>query len=261
MKKAAFIGTGNMGSALVRAACKALGGGEVAVSNRTFAKAQALAKETGCTACESNLEAAQAAEYIFLCVKPYQMRDVMAELAPAMPSKVLVSVAAGITVSELEDWAGEGVPVLRIIPNTPCAIGRGLTAVAGGKCVKEEHFAGVEAILAASGRVDRLDEHLFDAFNALAGCGPAFVYPFIEALADAGVLMGLPRPMAQTYAAQMVQGAAGMVLESGKHPGQLKDEVCSPGGYTIEGVAALEHSGLRAAAMDAVLAAWRKGLK
>jgi len=261
MRKAAFIGVGNMGSALVRAACKALGGQQVCVSNRTFAKAEALAAETGCQAFSGNLEAARAAEYVFLCVKPYQMRDVMAEIATAMDGKVLVSVAAGIPVAQLEEWAGEGVPVLRIIPNTPCAIGKGLTAVAGGKYVEEEHFAGVETILAESGRVDRLDEHLFDAYNALAGCGPAFVYPFIEALADAGVLMGLPRPMAQTYAAQMVQGAAGMVLESGKHPGQLKDEVCSPGGYTIEGVVALEHSGLRAAVMDAVLAAWRKGLK
>ena len=240
MKKAAFIGTGNMGSALARAACKALGGGEVAVSNHTFAKAEALANELGCTACQSNLECAQAAEYIFLGVKPWQVEGVITEIKPALSGRVLVSMAAAPDLAQLQAWAGEGVPVLRIMPNTPCAIGKGLTALCGGAHAKEEHYAGVEAILAASGRVDRLEERLIDAFGAVAGCGPAFVYPYIEALADGGVM------------------AAAMVLETGEHPGKLKDDVCSPGGSTIEGVAALERHGLRAAAIDAVLASWKK---
>lgn len=258
MKKAAFIGTGNMGSALVRAACKALGGNEVAVSNHTFAKAEALAKETGCQAYPTNLECAQAGEYVFLGVKPWQVRGVIDEIRPVLAGKVLVSMAAGPGLDQLQAWAGKNVSVLRIMPNTPCAIGKGLTALCGGEAAKEEHFAGVEAILAASGRVDRLEERLMDAFGAVAGCGPAFVYPYIEALADGGVTAGLPRAKAMTYAAQMVLGAAAMVLETGEHPGKLKDDVCSPGGSTIEGVAALERHGLRAAAIDAVLAAWKK---
>lgn len=258
MKKAAFIGTGNMGSALVRAACKALGGGEVAVSNHTFAKAEALAGETGCTAYPTNLECAQAGEYVFLGVKPWQVEGVINEIKPALSGKVLVSMAAAPDLAQLQAWAGESVPVLRIMPNTPCAIGKGLTALCGGVNAGEEHYTGVETILAASGQVDRLEERLIDAFGSVAGCGPAFVYPYIEALADGGVTAGLPRAKAMTYAAQMVLGAAAMVLETGEHPGKLKDDVCSPGGSTIEGVAALERHGLRAAAIDAVLAAWKK---
>lgn len=259
MAKVAFIGVGNMGSALAKAACKSLGGEQVAVSNRTRSKAEALAKELGCRAYPSNREAAQAAEYIFLCVKPKQIRDLVEELSPVLPGKVLVSVAAGVTLAQLRSWAGETVPVLRIMPNTPCEIGKGLTALSGGASAKEEHFAGVEQILAKSGLVERMEEEMIEPYNAIAGCGPAFVYPYIEALADGGVLVGLHRDEAIRYAAQMVLGAAAMVLETGKHPGELKDAVCSPGGLTIEGVAELERHGLRAAAIDAVVAAWKKG--
>ena len=258
MKKVAFIGVGNMGGALLRAACKALGPGKVVCSNRTFSKTQALAAETGCTACQTNLEAATAAQYLFLCVKPKQIKSLLAELSPALPDKVVVSVAAGIALDDLQTWAGPDTPVLRIMPNTPCAIGKGMTALCGGASAKEEHFTDIEAILAASGLVERIEEGQMDAFSAVAGCGPAFIYPYIEALADGGVAAGLPRKQAMTYAAQMTLGAAAMVLETGEHPGALKDAVCSPGGSTIEGVAQLERHGLRAAAIDAVLAAWKK---
>lgn len=257
MKRAAFIGAGNMGSALVKAACKAIGPEEVIVTNRTFAKAEALAMETGCEAVKGNHLALEG-EYIFLCVKPKQIKAVVEELAPHLAGRVLVSVAAGVEIKDIQRWAGESVPVLRIMPNTPCAIGKGMTALAGGASAKEEHFTEVKAILADSGRVDRLDEGLFDAFSAVAGCGPAFIYLYIEALADGGVAAGLPRSAALTYAAQMTLGAAAMVLETGEHPGKLKDDVCSPGGSTIAGVHELERHGLRGAAMDAVLSAWKK---
>lgn len=259
MAKAAFIGTGNMGSALAKAACRGLGGDQVAVANRTCEKAKVLAEEIGCRVYSTNRKAAEAAEYIFLCVKPKQIKALIEELTPVMEGKVLISVAAGVTLAELQAWAGDQVPVLRIMPNTPCEIGRGLTALAGGRFAREEHFAEVEMILSCSGLVERMEEDMIEPYNAVAGCGPAFVYPYIEALADGGVLVGLHREDAIRYAAQMVLGAAAMVLETGKHPGALKDAVCSPGGLTIEGVAELERHGLRAAAIDAVVAAWKKG--
>ena len=259
MAKAAFIGVGNMGGALAKAACKSLGGDQVAVSNRTWSKAEALASKIGCQAFRTNQVAALEAEYIFLCVKPKQIREVIQELKPLLKGKALVSVAAGVTLAQLQDWAGEDVPVLRIMPNTPCEIGKGLTALAGGRTAGEEHLGQVERILACSGLVERMEEEMIEPYNAVAGCGPAFVYPYIEALADGGVLVGLHREEALRYAAQMVMGAAAMVLETGEHPGKLKDAVCSPGGLTIEGVAELERHGLRAAAIDAVVAAWKKG--
>lgn len=258
MKKAAFIGTGNMGSALIKAACRALGPDQVVVANRTFEKAEELARETGCQAVRTNQEAAAAGEYVFLCVKPKLIHGVLEELSGALSDRVVVSVAAGVLLADLESWTGERVPVLRIMPNTPCAIGAGMTALTGGKTAKEKHFTDVEDILAQTGRVERIEEGLMDAFSAVAGCGPAFIYPYIEALADGGVAAGLPRSKALVYAAQMTLGAASMVLESGAHPGKLKDDVCSPGGSTIAGVAELERHGLRAAAIDAVLAAWQK---
>lgn len=259
MMKAAFIGVGNMGGALAKAASKSLGANRVMVSNRTYEKAEQLSREIGCRAFQTNREAVREADCIFLCVKPKQIHGLIQELRPELKEKILVSVAAGITLAELQEWAGAEIPVLRIMPNTPCAIGKGLTALSGGRTAKEEHFAMVEEILACSGVVERMEEEMIEPYNAVAGCGPAFVYPYIEALADGGVLVGLHREEAIRYAAQMVMGAAAMVLESGEHPGKLKDAVCSPGGLTIEGVAELERHGLRAAAIDAVVAAWKKG--
>lgn len=171
-------------------------------------------------------------------------------------TKVLVSIAAGLNTSSISDAVGNlDLPILRVMPNTPSAIGRGMLALCGAAGVQEAYFAGVEEILSCAGRVERIQETQMDAFSAVAGCGPAFVYQFIEALADGGVMAGLPRGQAQIYAAQTVFGSAAMVLESGKHPGQLKDEVCSPGGSTIAGVAALEKRAFRAAAIEAVQAA------
>ena len=154
--------------------------------------------------------------------------------------------------------AGYDVPILRISPNMCVSIGKGMTALSAREGVDETVIQGVEEILGDTGRVVRLDESLKDQFGVIAGCGPAFVYPYIEALADGAVSTGLPRQQAMEYAAQMVMGAAAMVLESGKHPGQLKDEVCSPGGSTIAGVAELERGGLRAAAINAVQAAYKR---
>ena len=264
MKKVAFIGTGNMGGALIQAACQAVGPDQVVITDRDAARAQTLADQLGCTAVSGNGEAARQAEYVFLCVKPQVMAGVVGELVPVLAQqrdKVLVTIAAGIQIATLRGWL-EGLDyapaVLRIMPNTPASIGMGMLALTGEPEAREEHFQGVEDILAKAGRVERLSENQMDAFSAIAGCGPAFVYPFIEALADGGVKVGLPRQQAMVYAAQMVLGSAAMVLETGKHPGQLKDEVCSPGGSTIAGVAVLEEKAFRSAAIQAVEAAFHK---
>ena len=268
IKKEAFIGVGNMGGALARAAGRAVGADQVVLINRTPSKAEALAAELGCVAAADPMEAVQSARYIFLGVKPNGMCPLLAELAPVLAYcrkvKVLVSMAAGLRIEDMRPYlkaAGYNVPVVRIMPNTCVAIGKGMTAISIDERVDECWIPGVEELLSATGRVVRISESLMDQFSAVAGCGPAFVYPYIEALADGAVSTGLPRQQAMEYAAQMVLGAAAMVLESGKHPGQLKDEVCSPGGSTIAGVAELERGGLRAAAINAVQAAYEKSTK
>lgn len=265
MRTAAFIGTGNMGGALAQAACRALSPSDVILTNRSPEKADALARKLGCVAALSNEAVVRSAKYIFLGVKPQVYAELAKELTPVLSSchkagedKVLISMAAGLTLDTLKSFyseVGYDIPILRIMPNTCVAIGKGVVALAGEE---EEHLAAVEQILGAAGLVERIPERLMDAFTSVAGCGPAFVYPFIESLADGGVMAGLPRQQALRYAAQTVLGAAAMVLETGKHPGQLKDEVCSPGGSTIAGVAELERAGLRSAVTDAVLASWKR---
>ena len=268
MKKAAFIGVGNMGGALARAACRAVGPEQVILFNRTAAKAEKLGAELGCAVAGSAGDAVWAAQYIFVGVKPDGLRPLLEELAPQLrdrhrvgEDKVLVSMAAGLTIEDLRPHlagAGYYVPIVRIMPNTCVAVGKGMTALCANEAAGEEHVRGVEELLSAPGAVERIPEAMMDQFSAVAGCGPAFVYPYIEALADGAVSTGLPRKQAVEYAAQMVLGAAAMVLESGKHPGQLKDEVCSPGGSTIAGMAELERGGVRAAAINAVQAAYRR---
>ncbi len=268
MKTVAFIGTGNMGGALARAACRALTPEQVILSDHDRSKSDELALTLGCEAAATNEQAVRAAKYLFLCVKPQFFASVAAELTPLLRScheagedKVLVSIAAGLKLDTIRGHyadVGYDIPILRIMPNTCVAIGKGTLALASKEGEDEANLLEVEHILSQAGLVERLPERLMDQFTAVAGCGPAFVYPFIEALADGGVMTGLPRDQAMRYAAQTVLGAAAMVLESGQHPGQLKDAVCSPAGSTIAGVAELERSGFRAAAMDAVLAAFRR---
>ena len=219
-----FIGTGNMGGALARALVREVSPLDVYLNNRTPAKAEALAAELGARA-DTAAHIAAACDYIFLGVKPNLIAGVLAQLAPTLAQRtdkpVLVSMAAGVTIAALEQ-AAPGCPILRIMPNTACAVGAGLT---------------------------------------VAGCGGAFACLFMEGLADGAVTCGLPRDKANTFAAQMLLGAARLALESGKPFGQMKDEICSPGGTTIAGVRALEEGGLRAAAMNAVIAAYEKTLQ
>ena len=256
-----FIGTGNMGGALARAARKVLSGDQILLSNRTAAKAEALAAELQCRAAD-NAAAAKEADYLFLGVKPQMMEGMLAEIAPVLTARrdrfVLVTMAAGLAIADIQRMAGGDYPVLRIMPNTPAAIGEGMVLYAPGADVTEAEVQTFLDAMAGAGRFSPLPEHLMDAGSAVAGCGPAFVDLFIEALADGGVACGLPRAQALEFAAQMAAGSAKLILESGQHPGVLKDAVCSPGGTTIQGVRTLEAGGFRSAVMEAVIAAYEK---
>ena len=257
-----FIGTGNMGAALARAVCKTVPPQQVLLTNRTPAKAEALAEELGCAA-GTNEEVARACRLIFLGVKPQVMGEMLASLTPVLKERedcfVLVTMAAGLTCARIREMAGGNYPVIRIMPNTPSAIGEGMILYTSDGVTEEEMHVFLDA-MSGAGRLAPLEERLIDAGSCVAGCGPAFVDLFIEALADGGVACGLPRALALEFAAQMTVGSARLVLQSGQHPGALKDAVCSPGGTTIQGVRTLEEAGFRGAVMDAVIAAYEKNL-
>jgi pyrroline-5-carboxylate reductase len=256
-----FIGTGNMGGALAKAAAKVLSPEKLLLSNKTFAKAQALADQLGCKALSVE-EVAQNAELLFLGVKPHMMASLLADLAPILSGRqkpfCLVSMAAGLTMADIQRMAGAEYPVIRIMPNTPVSVGQGVILYDKTENVIPEALEAFLAGMAQAGLLDPLPEKLIDAGSAVAGCGPAFAALFMEALADGGVACGLPRAKAMEYAAKMLLGTATLALESGQHPGALKDAVCSPGGSTIAGVRALEQGAFRAAAMNAVEAAFHR---
>lgn len=258
--KFGFIGVGNMGGALAIAAAKTLPGAEIAVSSRTPAKAQTVAQRLGCRAA-TNQELAREAKFLFLGVKPQMMGEMLSGIAPTLSSRtdvVLVSMAAGLTTDTIAAMAGGTFPVIRIMPNTPSAVGQGMISYTVNSLVTNSELQEFLEGMAAAGRLDPLPEHLMDAGSAVSGCGPAFACQFVEALADGGVACGLPREKALLYSAQMLLGAATLILESGQHPGALKDAVCSPAGSTIQGVRVLEERGFRGAVMDAVIAAYEK---
>jgi pyrroline-5-carboxylate reductase len=261
------IGSGNMGNALMKGAAGIVGPGHIFFTDEDKAKAQAAAQALGAGVLSSNGEGARKGDYLFLAVKPQVMPEVLGEIASALEVrkgnlKAVVSMAAGWSIGKiqslLQGHGAVGVPVVRIMPNTPALISRGMIALCGSAEAAAEDLAELETILSAAGVVDRVEERYLDAVTGLSGSGPAFVYMFIEALADGGVQAGLPRDKALRYAAQTVLGSAAMVLETGKHPGELKDMVCSPGGTTIAGVAALEQGAFRGTVMGAVEAAWQR---
>ena len=251
--KIAVIGTGNMGGAIVRALCRAAGPEQVFISNRTRAKAEALADELGCTVCDTDEACAAGADFVFLGVKPAGIRDVIALITPQLKADaVLVSMAAGVTGAAMREALGGGDnPIVRILPNTPCAIGRGLVLIAPCGDVAERTLSALEALLAPCGQTGFLTEAQADAGMTVGGCTPAYTYMFINALAEGAERAGLPRADALQWAATAVSGAAELLKQSGKTPEKLCQEVCSPGGSTIEGVNALREAdfeGLTAAA-------------
>ena len=259
-----FIGTGNMGAAVARAAAKSGLAERILLSNRTPAKAAALAEELPGAKLSTNEEIAREAQLIFLGVKPQMMAPVLDPLGYILHKRedrfVLATMAAGLTCGRIRDMVDMDCPVIRMMPNTPAAIGAGVVQYCG-QGVAVDELDAFAALLAPAGLVDSVPEGLIDAASAVSGCGPAFACMFLEALADGGVACGLPRDKALAYAAQMLAGSARLALEGGRHPGALKDAVCSPGGTTIQGVRVLEERGFRAAAMDAVIAAYEKTVR
>lgn len=261
MKTMAFIGTGNMGSAIVRAVCRTTDPSEVVIANRTPAKALRLVEECGCVMSQSNSAAATNAKYVVLGVKPNVVCDVLREISPVLTEdQIIVSMSAGVTSGQMREALGKNNPIVRLLPNMPCSIGKGIMLIIPCGEIDEKVVEELRDLFSACGLTDFTDEAHADVGMVIEGCTPAYAYMFIEALADGAVAAGLTRDKAIQWAAQAVAGAAAMVLESGKHPEQLKDEVCSPGGTTIQGVRALEAGGFRSAAMEAVLAAAGKSV-
>lgn len=256
-----FIGVGNMGGALAKSASHNLAADRIVLSDQSLEKAKALASELACHFADRQT-AARESEFLFLGVKPHIMPILLRDLQPMLKSRetapVLVSMAAGLTLSQIEAMAGASYPIIRIMPNTPVSEGAGVILYVKNAAVSETQLETFLSVMSAAGKLCPLDEALMDAGSAVSGCGPAFAYLFMDALADGGVACGLSRPDALQFAAQTVLGAAQMILATGKHPDQLKNEVCSPGGSTIQGVRTLEQRAVRAACMDAVISAFEK---
>jgi len=259
-----FLGAGKMALALARGFIKAelVGPKDMAAADPVAAARKHFADEIGVTATESNADVAKTANILILAVKPDQCSGVLAGLRGRFTSNhLLISIAAGVTLAKLEGALPPGARVIRVMPNTPALVGMGASAFALGTSATPDDGELAKRLLSAVGIAFPVKESLLDAVTGLSGSGPAYVFQFIEALSDGGVAAGLPRDLATKLSAQTVSGAAKMVLETGQHPGALKDQVTSPGGTTIEGLHELEKGRMRAIVMSAVRAATEKSKK
>ena len=254
--KYGFIGCGNMGGAIAKALSKSTT--DILVADRS-GKAQNLAAQLG-IGYSSNSVIAGNCDRIFLGVKPHMMKDMLAPLQEVLAQRkpLLITMAAGLEIRQIEEFVGARLPVIRIMPNTPTAIGKGVIQYCCNDLVTEEILADWLKDMEPCGLLDNLEERLIDAASAISGSGPAYMYVFLEALADGAVACGIPRAKAYEYAAMTMVGSAEMFLQTKTHPGALKDAVCSPGGSTIAGLRALESHAFRAAAMDCVIATYNK---
>lgn len=253
----AVLGVGMMGSALARGlvASGAMPGAGIRLYDTNEAKALSLTEVAGSRCPASAQAAVTGADIILIAVKPAIVPEVLAEIAPFLsPAPLVVSIAAGVRLEKMESLLPKGVPIVRVMPNTPSLIGKGATALSRGTHATEEHLQLAQSLFQAVGIAVEVPEKLLDAVTGLSGSGPAYVYLIIEALADGGVKQGIPRDIARLLAAQTVLGAAEMVLSSDQHPAQLKDNVTTPGGTTIAGLHVLENAAVRGALINAVQA-------
>ena len=263
--KIGFIGCGNMGSAMVKGILSAgkVIPSELIVSKKTANKTDEL-KALGVTVISDNAEVAKKSDVIVLAVKPYQLDEVYGEIREYIKAdQIIVSIAAGVSLSSVEqalmsmEVAGK-IKVVRAMPNTPAQVGEAMTALSVNANITEEDERLILSYFNSFGKAEIVPESLMDVVTGLSGSSPAFVYMFMEAMADAAVAEGMTRSQAYKFVGQTLRGAATMLLETGKHPGELKDAVCSPGGTTIEGVCTLEAAGFRAAVVDGVTASIEK---
>lgn len=255
-----FLGAGQMARALARGWLDAglIAADRCAASDPSAGARESFTASTGIAATPSNRAVVGSTDVLVLAVKPQHMGDLLVEIRPAVDDQLVVSIAAGVSLAQLRVRLDDAVRVIRVMPNTACQVQACAAAYAAGPTARPEDVAIVDRLLNAVGRAFAVPEKLLDAVTGLSGSGPAFVYAVIESLSDGGVFAGLPRDVATALAAQTVLGAAKMVLETGRHPGELKDQVTSPGGTTIHGLAELERGGVRAALMSAVAAAARR---
>ncbi|XP_004233250.1 pyrroline-5-carboxylate reductase [Solanum lycopersicum] len=257
--KLGFIGAGKMAESIARGVVKSgiLPASRIRTAHSGSARRTAF-ESIGVTVLDNNSQVVEDSDVIIFSVKPQVVKNVVSELKPILSEKkLLVSVAAGIKLKDLQEWAGQG-RFIRVMPNTPSAVGEAATVITLGEKATTEDGELISQLFGAIGKVWKADEKLFDAVTGLSGSGPAYVFLAIEALADGGVAAGLPRELALGLASQTVLGAASMVSGMSKHPGQHKDDVASPGGTTIAGIHELEKSGFRGILMNAVVAAAKR---
>ncbi len=257
----AFLGTGNMAEAIIRGLLRsnAAKPGEIIATARRADRRAELQKAYALAPSHDNVAATEKADVVVLCVKPQAMAKLVEEIAPAVtPQKLILSVAAGVPIAAFQRKLGAGSRLVRAMPNMPALVGAGATAIAAGEHATPEDLATATALFQAVGTVTVVEESLLDAVTGLSGSGPAYIFLIIEALSDAGVKVGLSRHQATALATQTVLGSAKLMLETGAHPGHLKDQVTSPGGTAIAGLHTLEAGGLRTTLIDAVEAATRR---
>lgn len=260
-KKYAFIGGGNMGEALIKGLLKSglAKSQDIVVAEPLAERRQYLKQEYRIAVDEDNKNAVKEAGIVVLAVKPQVIDKALKEIGQILDkNQLVISIAAGVKIERIESFLPEGTPVIRTMPNTPALVLCGATAMAPGKSVLKKHLKQALALFEAVGVAVEVEEKHMDAVTGLSGSGPAYVFIFLEALADGGVLQGLSREQALTLAAQTIFGSARLALEPGAHPGRLKDMVASPGGTTITGLQVLERGGLRGLIMDAVAAAAKR---
>lgn len=255
-KRIGFIGCGNMGSSIVGGLIKSrfCSSNDIIVSTRIQESADKLKRSLNIFSTIDNKYVATEADIIFLAVKPNMYEKVISEIKDSInKDKIIVTIAAGITISDMETWLGNEYKIVRTMPNTPALVGEAISAICHNENVSEEELSYVIDIFNSIGEVVELEEKDFHGFIALCGSSPAYVFMFIEAMADGAVKLGIPREKAYKMAARSLLGSAKMVLDTSKHPGELKDMVCSPAGTTIDAIVELEKQGFRSSVIEAMI--------
>lgn len=260
--KIGFIGLGNMAKAVISGMLKKqiVAKEDIIGSAKTSATLKNIEKTFGIKTYSDNSEVAKQADILILAIKPQFFGDVLPKIKDAVREDTLIiSLAAGKTMADIENTFGRSIKLVRCMPNTPALVGEGCTGVCRNQNVSDAEMAACMELMNSFGHAEEIEERLIDAVSGVSGCSPAYVFMFLEALADGAVEAGMPRKQAYTFAAKAVMGSARLLLETGKHPGELKDMVTSPAGTTIEGVRVLEERGFRGAVIDAVRASVEKG--